>query len=187
MAHHELPADVIQRARDGDHAAFRQVVERYQAGVFRLAYKMTSDRAKAADLAQDTFMRVYRFFNKFDARRPLTPWIYKVATNVVLNHVNARRPEPVSLDAIAGRKDREPRARSPQASDVLAQQEARHGVRAAVAELKPHLRAAVALYYLGELSLREMADALAVPESTAKVWLFRGRQALREKLERMKP
>ena len=148
---------------------------------------MTSDRAKAADLAQDTFMRVYRFFNKFDARRPLTPWIYKVATNVVLNHVNARRPEPVSLNAVASHEDREPRARSPQAPDALAQRELAQFVRAAVAELRPNLRAAVALYYLDELSLREVADALAVPESTAKVWLFRGRHALRDKLERMRP
>lgn len=187
MAHRDLSTDVIRRARRGDHAAFRQVVERYQAGVFRLAYKMTSDHAKAADLAQETFLRVYRFFGKFDVRRPLTPWIYKVATNVVLNHVKTKRPEPVSLDAIAGHEDREPRSRSPQASDMLAQQEARHLVREAVAELKPHLRATVALYYLDELSLREAADALAVPEATAKVWLFRGRRALKKTLERMRP
>ena len=60
-------------------------------------------------------------------------------------------------------------------------------VRDAVSELGPNLRAAVTLYYLRELSLREMAEALLVPEATAKVWLFRGRQALKKKLESMSP
>ena len=182
MANEELPTDVIERARRGDHAAFRRVVERYQAGVFKLAFKMTSDRAEAADLTQEAFLRIFRFFHKFDPRYPLSPWLYKVATNVVLNRLKARRPPPVSLDAAGQDGPAEPAASAPPALDTLAQKELHQVVREAVTELKPNHRAAVTLFYLEELSIREVADALDVPQATAKVWLFRGRQALKDKL-----
>ena len=89
MAPDELPAHVIESAQAGDHAAFRQVVERYQAGVFRLALKMTGNETEATDLTQEVFLRVFRFFGRFDRQRPLTPWLYRLATNVVLNHIKA--------------------------------------------------------------------------------------------------
>ena len=183
MARDELPAPVIQRAHRGDHAAFRRVVERYQAGVFKLALKMTANHTEAADLTQEAFLRIYRFFHKFDPGRPLTPWVYKVATNVVLNHVKARRPASVSLDSETSIVRDEMAAPGPEASAVAVQHETGKLVRDTVSELRPNLRAAVTLYYLRELSLREVADALSVPEATAKVWLFRGRQALKKKLE----
>ena len=183
MAHAELPAHVIESARSGDHAAFRQVVERYQAGVFRLALRMTGHETEAADLAQDVFLRIYRFFDRYDPAQPLAPWLYKVATNVVLNHIKARRTSRISLDAMAS----EPAAAAPDAHDAAAEQETHRLVRAAVAQLSPNHRAAVTLFYLNELSLREMAQALSTSESTAKVWLFRGRHALKQILEKVQP
>lgn len=183
MARDELPTPIIESAQRGDHAAFRQVVERYQAGVFKLAFKMTSNYTEAADLTQEAFLRIYRFFHKFDASRPLTPWLYRVATNVVLNHVKAKRPAAVSLDSETSVARDEMAASGPDASAVAVQHETGRLVRDTVAELRPNLRAAVTLYYLRELSLREVAEALSVPEATAKVWLFRGRQALKDKLE----
>ena len=183
MARDELPLPVILRAQRGDQSAFRQVVERYQAGVFKLALKMTSNHTEAADLTQEAFLRVYRFFHKFDPSRPLAPWLYRLATNLVLNHVKARRPASVSLDSETSVARGDLAAPGPDASDAVVLHETAERVRDAVGELRPNLRAAVTLYYLRELSLKEVAEALSVPEATAKVWLFRGRQALKEKLE----
>jgi len=183
VAQQELPAHVIARARQGDHQAFRQVVERYQAGVFKLAYHMTGSHAEATDLTQETFLRVHRFFGSYDPKRPLTPWLYRVATNVVLSHAKPGRPAPASLDAAAAAGDSGPAADGPGPPDAAAQREAHAQVRAAVASLRPNWRAAVTLYYLDDLSLRDVAEALCVPQSTAKVWLFRARRALRDALE----
>ncbi len=178
MARDELPTHVIEAARTGDAAAFRRVVERYQAGVFKLALRMTHSHTEAADLTQDAFLRIYRFFEKYDPSKPLAPWLYRVATNVVLNHIRARR-SMASLDA----QEAEPPAQVASAADATALGETQELVRQAVDRLTPNLRAAVTLYYLKELSLRDMAEALDVPESTAKVWLFRGRKALKDMLE----
>src|SRR6187399_2472140 len=81
------------QAAGGDASAFEAIVERYQARVFRLACRLTSD-TEAPDVLQDTFLQVYRHLPSFRGESQFATWLYRIATNAALMHrrATARRP-----------------------------------------------------------------------------------------------
>src|SRR5687768_16875930 len=101
------PSDetLAARAATGDDHAFEQIVERYQARIFRLACRLTSD-TDAPDVLQDTFLQVHRHLPSFRHESRFGTWLYRIATNAALMHrrAGARRPAE-SLDAFLPRFD----------------------------------------------------------------------------------
>src|SRR6187455_1916277 len=101
------PSDetLAARAAAGDSSAFETIVQRYQARVFRLACRLTSD-TEAPDVLQDTFLQVYRHLTSFRGESQFGTWLYRIATNAALMHrrASARRPAE-SLEAYLPRFD----------------------------------------------------------------------------------
>jgi len=101
------PSDetLAARAAAGDNSAFETLVQRYQARVFRLACRLTSD-TEAPDVLQDTFLQVYRHLPSFRGESQFATWLYRIATNAALMHrrATARRPAE-SLEAFLPRFD----------------------------------------------------------------------------------
>ena len=95
------PSDetLVARAAAGDNSAFETLVQRYQARVFRLACRLTSD-TEAPDVLQDTFLQVYRHLSSFRGESQFATWLYRITTNAALMHrrATARRPAE-SLEA----------------------------------------------------------------------------------------
>ena len=77
----------IEAARRGDAGAWEQLVQAYQQAVFRLAYLLLGDADDADDAAQETFIRAYHALSRFDASRPLRPWLLRITTNLSLIHI----------------------------------------------------------------------------------------------------
>src|SRR5215468_5099636 len=103
---------LVARAASGDDSAFEVIVERYQARVFRLACRLTSE-TDAPDVLQDTFLRVYQHLASFRGESQFRTWLYRIASNTALMHrrASARRPaEP--LDDFLPRFDAEGRHRA---------------------------------------------------------------------------
>ncbi len=166
----------IRLARQGDADAYGRLVTRHQQTVFNIAYRVTGNRQEAEDVAQETFVKAYRALNRFDTERPFAPWLYRIATNTALNWIKRRRPE-AELDKETALADPSP---GPEAQAIAADTSAR--LRAAIAALPPNYRAAIELRHFQDLSYQEMSDALDVPISDVKSWLFRARRKLKKVL-----
>ena len=175
----ELDELTLRRAQRGDERAWRELIARYQAPVYALAWRLLAGRARhrAEDLVQETFVRVLRALPKFEPAGPatLTTWILTIATRLALSEL--RRPVPHSLD-------REPLVE--ERADQMSER-ARLGAAIArgVAKLPEGQRAVLVLREYHELEYTDIADALEIDVGTVKSRLSRARDALREHLVAM--
>ncbi len=165
---------LIERSREGDQDAFRQLVERYQGAVHNLAYRMLGDPNDAEDAAQEIFMRIYRQLGRYDPSRKFSTWTLAIATNYCIDQLRRRRMQLVPLENII------PWARSrevgPEGEAIT--QEARDDVQRLIMRLPEKYRAPLVLRYFEELSCAEIAEVLGMPEGTVKTQIHRARKAL---------
>lgn len=166
---------LVEQAKS-EPEAFGELLLRYQDQVYNYLYRMIGHREDAADLAQEVFLRVYKSLHRFRAGAPFRPWLYKIATNVAINYLRARRAT-LPLDEEAPlREDRF----SPERMAEL--RELGHQVGQVLLQLPEAYRAVILMRHIEELSYEEMAQALDVPLGTVKVRLHRARLLLMEKL-----
>ena len=171
--------ELVEQARNGDAAAFGELVQRYQASVFNVCYRMTGERREAEDLAQEAFIRAYQRFNLFDVQKPFGPWIRRVAVNVCLNQMQRKAIGDIELDE-ERHTAAAPTLQSPE--KILETAQTAQALRAALLELPLHYRAVIELRHFQELSYTEIAGQLRLPVSDVKSHLFRARRLLAEKL-----
>jgi RNA polymerase sigma-70 factor (ECF subfamily) len=178
-AHEELDPAMIDRCRARDPMAFRAFVVRYERPVFALLSRMMGPGAHVEDLAQETFLRAYRALPDFDARgsAKLSTWLLTIAMRLALD---ARKRRSFSTTPISDASEVAEAAGTPE-SDVERRQLGIAIARAAEA-LPDEQRAAFVLAEFHGMSIAEIADALGVPENTAKTRLFRAREKLRAEL-----
>jgi RNA polymerase sigma-70 factor (ECF subfamily) len=163
--------DHVERCLRGETAAFRPLVERYQRLLFTVALRMLGDPEEAADAAQTAFVRAYEKLQTFDRRHKFFSWIYRILVNECLNvRRNLARFDPVNPELVA--------PDDPAAGVGAA--ELREAVQSALLKLPAAQREVVVLRHYADLSYREMAEVLHVPEKTIKSRLFAARQRLGE-------
>jgi RNA polymerase sigma-70 factor (ECF subfamily) len=170
--------DVVKACLSGDADAYATLVERYGGRVFNIALRITGDADAANDCAQEAFIRAYRALHQYDPMLPLGPWLFRIATNASLNHVQRWRAHEASVDELP--ETAEELDEGPEATAVRREEVAE--VVAAMAELPPAYRAALTLRHMQQLSYQEVADALGIPLGTVKTHLHRARAALKGRL-----
>jgi RNA polymerase sigma-70 factor (ECF subfamily) len=167
---------LARRVRNGDRQAFGELVQLHERTVFNVAYRMLGNVRDAEDAAQDTFLRAYRFFDRYDPGRPLGPWLRKMAANICLNRIEAGRPAS-ELD-VAASPDPHP---GPEAQVLMHDRE--RLIRAALLALPGRQRLVIELRHFQDLSYEEIAAEIRRPVSDVKSDLFRARRALAERLK----
>jgi len=174
-----LDAGVLMRCRAQDPMAFRAFVVRYERMVFALLSRMLGHGSEVEDLAQETFVRAYRAFPEFDvngAAKPST-WLLTIATRLALD---ARKKKKLDQKPLEDDHD----ATSGSTPELaLERRELGQAIADAAQALPDDQRAALLLAELHGLSIAEIAEALEVPENTAKTRLFRAREKMREALK----
>lgn len=165
---------LIRRAANGDAAAWEPLVLAHQQAVFRLAYLLLGDADDAEDIAQETFLRAWKHLKRFDATRPLRPWLLSIASNLAHNH---RRSAGRYLAALA-RAFREQPTETPLA-EASAQRSDANELWRAVQRLDMSDQQIIYLRYFLELSVVETAETLQVAEGTVKSRLSRALEKLR--------
>ncbi|MGN6104270.1 MAG: RNA polymerase sigma factor [Kofleriaceae bacterium] len=181
MAHavrsNELDEQTLALATRGEPAAARALVELYQARVFALVSRMLSGRGRATieDVAQDTFLAVFRKLPRFqpDGAARLSTWILTIAARRSIDELRRRRPALVPEIERVGEARAEERA---------LRRERVAAIEAALRELSPELRAAFLLRAYHGLDYAEIARALDIDLGTVKSRLSRARAALRARL-----
>jgi RNA polymerase sigma-70 factor (ECF subfamily) len=170
--------EAVQRCLAGDAEAFSTLVERYGGRVYNIALRITNDSDAAADCAQEAFIRAYRALHQYDPTLPFGPWLYRIATNASLNHVQRWHAHETPVEEFPD--SAEPDEEGPESSAL--RKEELSEVMAAMAELPAHYRAALTLRHLQQLSYQEVADSLGIPLGTVKTHLHRARAALKTRL-----
>lgn len=175
------------RAAAGDDSAFETIVRRYQARVFRLACRLTSD-TEAPDVLQDTFLQVYTRLSSFRGESQFATWLYRVATNTALMHrrATARRPSE-SLELYLPRFDADgTHAATPaelqvaaHADELLDRQVLAEKARHVITRLPDLYREAFVLRDLEDMSTADVAQTLGVEVATVRQRVHRARLMVR--------
>jgi RNA polymerase sigma-70 factor, ECF subfamily len=180
-------AALVTGLQAGSDEAFDYLVTYYHGNVYNLVYGILGDRADAADVTQDVFIRVFRGIHGFRRSSSLKTWLYKVAVRQALNHRRwcwRHHREQVSIDAS---EEGRTRFDLPDAKatpfDECAMHEMQAKVRKALATVPPKFRSAVILRDLEGLAYEEIAEVLEVSVGTVKSRILRGRRILKENLE----
>lgn len=163
---------------------FGDLVARYHARIYNMAYRMLHSREEAEDITQETFLNVFRALDAFKGER-FSPWVYKIASNLCLDYLRRRRPVMVSLDAPIGPDG--DMSREIADETALPEEAALAGalgldVQKAIDGLPPKYRTVVVLRHIEDLSYEEIAEVLGLPLGTVKTRLFRAREILRVSL-----
>lgn len=166
-------AALVRRCLTGDPAACRELVERFQADVFAVCHRLLAHSHDAEDVTQEVFLRAFRSLRRWDAGRPLRPWLMGIAVNRCRTWVGRRAKGPELADYLHETPDRRP------ADDSA---ELRAEIRGAVDALRGEYREVFVLFHEAGQSYEEIAAAVDRPVGTVKTWLHRARLQLLDHL-----
>jgi RNA polymerase sigma-70 factor (ECF subfamily) len=182
-------AEIMLQVKTGDDSAFEYLVQKYRRPMVSFMFRSAHSNAAAEDLAQEVFLRVYRSRESYEASAKFTTWLYRIATNLAVNHVRDTRHErpenTVSLDepdAESGRTLDLP-DQTPSAEATIVQRERLAAIRQRVQALPERQRIAVVMHKYQQMEYRQIADVLKLSESATKSLLFRAYETLREQLK----
>lgn len=169
-------ATLVVRAREGDTSAFEALVRRYQDPVFRIAARILTDPADAADAAQEAFITAWRRLHDISAEQAFAAWLYRITVTRALSAARARRPH-VPLDETTAVPDRSPGPGQHAQADRL-----RAALRSALTRLTPAQRACWILREMEGMSYEEVATILRTTPGAVRGRLHRARTQLAEEL-----
>lgn len=168
----------VERCRAGDREAFRPLVERYHARVFRLTLRIAGERAAAQDLTQEAFLKAYAALTRYDAARPFSSWLFRIAVNLCIDR--RRRSREVATPELEP-----PHLVDP--TDALAQDETRRAVQAALGRLSEKYRVVLILKDVEGMDYQSIAEVLGDSVPALKIRVLRGREQLAKHLRKMYP
>jgi RNA polymerase sigma-70 factor (ECF subfamily) len=186
------PADdaaIMLRAAAGDDSAFNFLVEKFHRPMIHFLYRMVHNEAVAEEMAQEVFLRVYRSRESYRAEARFTTWLYRIATNLAVNHARDTRYERTAQNVYLDQPDAETGTtpdvadEEPSAEQHLLRQERMAAIRSHVMALPERQRLAVLMHKYQGMDYRQIGEVLKLSESATKSLLFRAYQTLRDTLK----
>jgi RNA polymerase sigma-70 factor (ECF subfamily) len=177
--HTDPDVQLMLAFKAGDEQAFRQLFDKYKKQVVNYCYRFCGHREVAEELAQETFLRIYKAAPRYRPKAKFRTWLFKIAANVCLNEIRrpAYRQQSESLDQLPERDS------GKAGPDIeLADAERQRMVRSAIRQLPEKQRAALLLRVEGEFSYKEIAVQIGRSVNHVKTLIHRGRLALRHTL-----
>jgi len=182
-------AAIMLRVASGDDSCFDFLVQKYHRAIVHFLFRMVHNQDIAEELTQETFLRVYRSRVSYRAEAKFTTWLYRIATNVGVNHArdshHERAAQTIYLDQPDGETGATPDVADqvPSAEVRLVNDERLTAIRAEVMALPERQRMAVLMHKYQEMDYRAIGEVLKLSESATKSLLFRAYQTLRERLK----
>jgi RNA polymerase sigma-70 factor (ECF subfamily) len=182
-------AAVMLRVAAGDEASFNYLVGKYHRPMIHFLFRMVRNEAVAEELAQEVFLRVYRARESYRAEARFTTWLYRIATNLAVNHARDTRHERSVQTVYLDQPDEETGTTpdvaddEPSAEQKLLRDERMAAIREHVMALPERQRMAVLMHKYQGMDYRQIGEVLKLSESATKSLLFRAYQTLRDKLK----
>ncbi len=182
-------AQVMLRVKAGDQSAFDFLVQKYRRPLVSFMYRMARNTAAAEDLAQEVFLRVYRSRQTYEASAKFTTWLYRIATNLAVNHARDTRKERPEVTVSLDEPDEETGTTMDvadgtiTAEESLVRRERMLAIRNKVEALPERQRLAVIMHKYQQMDYKQISDVLKLSESATKSLLFRAYESLREQLK----
>jgi RNA polymerase sigma-70 factor (ECF subfamily) len=182
-------AQIMLRVREGDDAGFNFLIEKYRKPIVNFMYRMVHNQAIAEELAQEVFLRVYRSRQTYRAEAKFTTWLYRIATNLGVNHARDTKHERVAQTIYLDQPDPETGTTPdvadmhPGAEEEMVKDERMKAIRKHVMALPERQRTAVLMHKYQGMDYKEIGAVLRLSESATKSLLFRAYQTLRERLK----
>ena len=170
-----VEARLVERAKAQDEKAFEQIMNLYADRLYNYILRMVGNATDAEDLVQETFLRAYQGLPNFDGRASLGTWLYRIATNLCIDH-RRRRARRVPTVSYSLQEDENgepaewdiPDYHTPNPLDAALNRELERVVEDAISKLSPKLKTVLLLYDVEELSYEEIARVLNIPIGTVK-------------------
>lgn len=170
----------LDKARQGDKAAFGKLIEAYQGPVYNLAYRMLNNSGEAEEAAQEAFIRAYTRLESYNPAHKFSTWMLSITSNYCIDLIRKRRALLLSIDeplpahpALQSEKSKGPESQ-------MVTNEQQEMVQELLQELPEDYRQAVVLRYWYEMSYDEIAEVMNTTVSAIKSRLFRARRLLAE-------
>lgn len=182
-------AEVMLRVKAGDESAFEYLVQKYRRPLVSFMYRMARNTAAAEDLAQEVFLRVYRSRQTYEASAKFTTWLYRIATNLAVNHARDTRHQRPEVTVSLDEPDEETGTTldvadgTVTAEEALVRRERMLAIRGKVEALPERQKLAVLMHKYQQMDYKQIADVLKLSESATKSLLFRAYETLREQLK----
>jgi RNA polymerase sigma-70 factor, ECF subfamily len=181
--------DVMLRVKMGDESAFAYLVQKYRRPMVSFMFRLCHNPSTAEELAQEVFLRVYRSRTSYEPSAKFTTWLYRIATNLAVNHARDTRHERPENTVRLDEPDQETGTtpdladESLSAEEQLLKRERLAAIRSKVNALPERQRVAVIMHKYQQMDYRQIADVLKLSESATKSLLFRAYETLREQLK----
>jgi RNA polymerase sigma-70 factor (ECF subfamily) len=177
------------RVKQGDTAAFTELVEKYKQPIMNLVYRTIRDPTEAEDLAQNVFVQVFKSAPRYKNTAKFSTWLFTIARNLCLNEIRRRSRHPAeSLDVPHPEQEDQPLHQFEDKKTFSPPESLLHGelarkIEEAMADLPENQRSAILLCRQEDLSYEEIAEVLGCSVSATKSLIHRGRETLKEKLK----
>lgn len=167
---------LVERCRQGDLGAFEEVYRTHAGRLYSVACRLVGNQADAEDLLQDIFLAAHRKLDSFRGESALGTWLYRLATNLCLDHL---RSKSVRTSQLTDTLDQEPGLSDVSSRGLADRTVARMDLERALAKLPEGCRAAFVLHDIEGLEHREVASILGIAEGTSKSQVHKARLRLR--------
>ncbi len=167
-------SDLVKRCILGQAEAMRTLIKRFEVDVFGLSVRMLRNNHDAEDVTQEVFIRVFRSLSRWDAVRPLRPWIMGITVNRCKTWLAKRSRQPEIVDYLQNSPD-------PNRQDDSVELAAE--IQSALADLRPDYRAVFVMFHEMNKSYEEISLIVERPVGTIKTWLHRARVKLLDRLK----
>ena len=174
--------EIIQHVLAGNTGMYSLLVNRYKNKVFSLAYAIVSNREDAEEIAQDAFVKAFKGLESFKERSSFSTWLYRIVVNTALNKKKLKKWITVDdTDLIT----QDEQFGFDSLTQYLKIEDQKKFIRMALYSLNKQEKLCLTLFYLSELSVKEIQEITAISESNIKVLLLRGRKHLYEELKKL--
>ncbi|NYF79552.1 RNA polymerase sigma factor [Granulicella arctica] len=186
---HMEDSEIMLELRAGNMAGFDYLIAKYRKPIIHFMFRMVRNQAVAEELAQEVFLRVYRSRDTYRAEARFSTWLYRIATNLGVNHARDTRHERSASTIYLDEPDSDTGTTpdvadsTPTAESSMLRRERLNAIRQHVLALPERQRMAVLMHKYEGMDYRQIGDVLKLSESATKSLLFRAYQTLRDKLK----
>ena len=178
---------LIERAQEGNRAAFQVLVERYKKKIYAVAFDMTGDHHDAEDISQDVFLKAFRSLTRFRGRASVSTWLYRMTVNTCIDRSRKKawkaiKPKGACIDDNIYPHGEQGHDRLSHPEKEYEKTLLQQHIRQALDSLTQRERSVFVLRHYHALPLKEIAECLHVSEGTIKSTLFRALKRLQKKL-----